>query len=102
VLGAAKFLSLIAIVAALSCSIFLARVALGVGAPSLDRAALPSGDSDDDGLDDGDAPDVAVPSRTALTADLSPPRRLSVEPQRAPATSPFDPRIFRPPISALA
>jgi hypothetical protein len=96
VLGA-RFLSLIAIVAALC----VARVALGVGAPSLDRAALPSDDGQDD-TDDGDAPDLALPSRPALTADLSPPRRLSVEPQRAPATSPFDPRIFRPPISALA
>jgi hypothetical protein len=97
VLGA-RFLSLIAIVAALC----VARVALGVGAPSLDRAALPSGDSDDGLGDGGDAPDVALPSRTALTVDLSTPRRLAVEPQRAPATSPFDPRIFRPPISALA
>ena len=96
----ARFLSLIAIVAALC----VARVALGVGAPSLDRAALPSGDSDDgqDNTDDGDAPDLILPSPTAFTAHMSPPRRLAVEPERAPATSPFDPLIFRPPISALA
>lgn len=96
----ARFLSLIALVAAL----FVARVVVGASVSSLDRVELPSGDGDDDSGDGGDAPDLALPSHPAstLTAVLSPPRRLVVEPEHAPATSPFASRIFRPPISALA
>ena len=85
----------------------LARVVLSTGvssSASSDRAELPGGgDGNNDGSDDGDGSDLALPSHTALTAVfLSPPQRLVVEAERAPATSAFASRIFRPPISALA
>jgi hypothetical protein len=98
VLGA-RFLSLIAIVAAL----FVARVALATAVPASDRAEIPSGDpSDQSDEDGGDGLDLVLPPRAALPAVLPSPGRLAVVAERAPATSAFDPRIFRPPISALA
>ena len=97
----ARFLSLIAIVAALVVlPLFVARVAV---VSASDRAEIPGADpSNQSDPDCGDGLDLALPPRTALPAVLPSPRRLTVEAERAPATAAFDPRIFRPPISALA
>jgi hypothetical protein len=93
-----RFLALITVIVAL----LAARTVVGTDAPSSDRAELPSGgDGDDDG-DGSDAIDLALPPGTSLTAVVFEPRRLVVEMERAPATSPFTAPIFRPPISVLA
>jgi hypothetical protein len=101
VLGA-RSLTRFTLVAAVFAVAVLARVVVSTGVPSCafsDRADLPGGGDSDD----GDGSDLALPSHTASTALFSsPPRRLVVEAERAPATSAFASRIFRPPISALA
>jgi hypothetical protein len=97
-----RFLSLMAIVAAL----FLARVAVSTDLPpGSDRAELPSdpgAPGNDDGSLDDDGDDLALPSGTTLSSVAFPAQPLLVEPEHAPATSPFAASIFRPPTSALA
>ena len=92
-----RFLSLIALVVALVAL----DGAIGRAPAMSDRAELPQPGSDSDG--DTDGTDLTLPPLVIAPPTLPPaagPSLLEVE--RAPATSPFIDRIFRPPITALA
>jgi hypothetical protein len=92
-----RFLSLIALAVAL----FALDGVISHAPASSERAELPMPGNNSDG--DADGADLTLPPLVIAPPTLpnvAGPSLLEVE--RAPATSPFTDRIFRPPITALA